>query len=86
MSPEAAEEKREVHRLVDRLEPTQVPVALGFLQFILADPVARTLASAPLDDEAETDAEGQLVNDARQALEHDGGVSHDDVLREFGRS
>ena len=53
----------------------------------LVDPAAQALARAPTDDEPETEAERQAVAQAHEWFEENDsrGVSHDQVLEEFGR-
>jgi hypothetical protein len=48
--------KEAVHRLVDELPENELPEAERFLRALaIADPVERSLALAPLDDEPEDD-------------------------------
>jgi hypothetical protein len=55
--------REELHRLLDRLPPHDVPAARRLLQSLL-DPVERALLRAPLDDEPETPAEQAAVQAA----------------------
>jgi hypothetical protein len=55
--------RAELHRLLDRIPPGEVATAKRFLES-LADPVARALREAPLDDEPETPEEIAAVNAA----------------------
>jgi len=52
----------------------------------MLDPVARAIANAPLDDEAESELESSKVRESKAWLERSGGksVSHDEVLSDFG--
>lgn len=43
--------REQAHEFIDRMAPDQVTVAVGLLVKML-DPVTRTLANAPFDDEA----------------------------------
>ena len=50
-----ATEKRHAHELIERLPDSQISIAIRFLEFILLDPVARAVATAPPDDEPVTE-------------------------------
>ena len=54
--PTISKEKHHAHELVERLDASQLPTAVRFLEFMLLDPVSRTLATAPFDDEPMTEA------------------------------
>jgi hypothetical protein len=55
--------RAELHRLLDRIPPGEVPAAKKYLE-LLADPVMRALREAPLDDEPETPEEKAAVDAA----------------------
>ena len=77
--------KQHAHQLIDQLDSTQVPAAIGMLETLL-DPVARAIANAPVDDEPETEEERKAVVKSKAWFkERDGqGFSHEEVLAEFG--
>ena len=50
----------------------------------MLDPVACTLASAPIDDEPVTEEEKLAIAAARESLRRDGGVPFDQVVAELG--
>ena len=50
-----ATEKHHAHELIERLPDSQIATAIRFLEFMLLDPVARAVATAPPDDEAVTE-------------------------------
>jgi len=79
-------DKQHAHELIDRLEQGQVTTAVRFLEFMLLDPVLRSLATAPVDDEALTVEEEQALTRADAWLEERGGrgIPHEDILAEFG--
>jgi hypothetical protein len=45
---EIISEKQHAHELIERLPPSEVATAVRFLEFMLLDPVARAVATAPL--------------------------------------
>jgi hypothetical protein len=80
-----APEKQHAHELIERLPDAQIPTAVRFLEFILIDPVARAVATAPADDEAVTEQDRlRLHNGQAWFRQHGGkGVAMEDVLAEF---
>jgi len=78
------EEKQHAHELVERLDAAQLPTAVRFMEFMLLDPVARAIATAPIDDEPVTEAERQAVAEADEWLKHNKPIPFEDVLADFG--
>jgi len=76
--------KQELHHLIDRLPPEQVTAALRDMHYLCADPVLRSFLNASPDDEPYTDEQRERDARAEASLASGGGVSHEDVLREFG--
>lgn len=79
-----AADKEHAHQLLDRLDASQLPTAVRFLEFMLLDPVSRAIATAPFDDEPMTDAERQAIAEAGEWLKHNKPIPHEEVLAEFG--
>jgi hypothetical protein len=81
-----ATDKQRAHELIERLEQTQIPTAVRFLEFLLIDPVLRSIATAPVDDEPLTEEEDQALSRADEWLKARGGkgIPHEEVLAEFG--
>jgi hypothetical protein len=77
--------KQQAHELIDRMAPGQVSAVVGLLEIIL-DPVARSLASAPYEDEPISDEENRAVAASKAWLENNKPIPHEDVLAEFGLS
>ena len=75
--------KQQAYELIDRMAPGQVSAVVGLLKIML-DPLARTLASAPFDDEPVSAEEVREIAAARASLARGEGVSNDEVLAEFG--
>lgn len=75
--------KEHAHELIDRMAPGQVAAVVGLME-ILLDPVTRSLANAPYDDEPVSDEEARDIAAARALLARGEGIPHEDVLREFG--
>jgi hypothetical protein len=81
-----ATDKQHAHDLIERLEQAQIPTAVRFLEFMLLDPVSRSMATAPVDDEPLTAEEEQALSRADDWLKERGGrgIPHEEVLAEFG--
>src|SRR5947209_1719875 len=76
--------KQHAHELIDRLKPSQLVTALRFLEFMMLDPVSRSLATAPIDNEPLTEEEQQSLNSSEKWFEHNQGIAHEEILAEFG--
>jgi len=79
------DEKQHAHELIDRMAPKQVSAVVSLLEIIL-DPLARTLASAPYDDEPVSQEEAREIEASKAALARGEGIPHEKVIAEFGLS
>ncbi len=80
-----ATDKQHAHQLLDRLDAGQLDAVVRLLQ-VMTDPVARSLAHAPVDDEPVTEEEAREIAAARASLDRGEGIPHEKVLAEFGLS
>jgi len=79
--------KERLHQLIEQLpdkELTDAELVLEALHAHQADPLARRLLTAPLDDEPESDKERAAVAEARQALTDGDVIADEDLDRELG--
>ena len=76
--------RQHLHELVEKLPPEQVFAALQFLNFLCADAVLLSLLNAPADDEPYTHEQRQHDADAEASIRRGEGISHEEILREFG--
>jgi hypothetical protein len=76
--------KQQLHRLIDQLPTDQVPAALQYMHYLCADPVLLSLLNAPPDDEPYTEGQRERDAEAEASIAGGDGVSHEEVLREFG--
>ncbi|HWZ32574.1 MAG TPA: hypothetical protein VNX18_14635 [Bryobacteraceae bacterium] len=83
MATDIAQQKRQVHELIDRLAPSQVTAIRGVLVAMI-DPVARAIANAPVDDEPLTAEDQKALEEAREWMKHNPGIPHEQVLAELG--
>jgi len=79
-------EKQQAHTLIERLDSKQISTAVRFLEFMLLDPLARSLTTAPIDDEPVSPEEAAALDQARASLDRGEGIPHEEILREFGLS
>jgi hypothetical protein len=80
-----ANTKEHAHELIERLAPGQVSAVVGLLEIML-DPLARTLANAPFDDEPVSEEEAREIAASKTSLARGEGIPHEEVLAEFGLS
>jgi hypothetical protein len=73
----------DLHRLIDILPEGDIPTAMRVLEAlsISADPVVRSLALAPIDEEPDDDDFDGGLNAARKEAQEGDLMSHDEVKR-----
>lgn len=84
MTQDSSNEKQHAHELIDRLDPAQISAVVPLLQFMLLDPLDRSLAAARAEQEPVSPEEAAALDQAHASLARGQGVSHEDILREFG--
>jgi len=79
-------DKQHAHELIDRLQTSQISTAVRFLEFMLLDPAAHAVATAPPDDEPVTEQDRRRFHDGQAWFAQRGGkgIPMEDVLAEFG--
>jgi hypothetical protein len=82
---ETIPEKQDAHQLIEQLPDSQIATAVRFLEFMLLDPVARAVSTAPPDDEPVTEQDRRRFRDGQAWFRQRGGkgVPMEDVLAEF---
>ena len=83
MEPNLDQERRQAHALLDALPAEKLNAVKGLLE-VMVEPLARLLALASVEDQDLTAETAAALNRARSSLARGEGVSHDDILREFG--
>jgi hypothetical protein len=76
-------EREQAHLLLDVL-PDEKLAAVRSLLEVMVEPLSRSLAMAPVEDEDLTPETAAALDRARASLARGEGVSHEEVLREFG--
>lgn len=79
-----SKERQHAHELIDKLDSAQVSAVVPLLQFMLLDPLSRSLAAAPVEEQPIPPEEAAALDQARASLDRSQGISHEDILREFG--
>jgi len=77
------EKQQQAHHLLDQLDAGRLGAVVHLLQ-VMTDPVARSLANAPLEDEPISAEEIKALDEAREWLKHNEPIPHEQVLAEFG--
>ncbi len=78
----------DLHQLIEELPESDLPLYLGLLDRYRHgedDPLLRKLLLAPFDDEPVTEEERAAVEEALEDIRHGRVVSHEEIMREFGR-
>jgi hypothetical protein len=84
MATEIAEDREQVHNLIERLSPNQLVVVRSLLQ-VMVDPVSTAIANAPVDDEPESEGEREAVAEAKEWFaKNPQGIAFEEVLADFG--
>jgi hypothetical protein len=83
MEPNLEQERRQAHALLDALPAEKLNAVRSLLE-VMVEPLARSLALASRESEDITAETAAALNRARVSLSRGEGISHDDVLREFG--
>ena len=76
-------EREQAHALLDKLSDEQLDAVRNLLE-VMVEPLSRSLALAPVDDEEITPETAAALARARASLDRGEGIPHDDILREFG--
>ena len=83
MAPYSTNEKQQAHALLDLLPQEKLTAVVHLLQAI-SDPVARSLANAPIDDEPVSEDETRTVEASKEWLKDHAPIPHEEVLAELG--
>jgi|SRR6202035_2302778 hypothetical protein len=83
MADASTDLKQHAHDLIERMAPGQMAAAVELLETML-DPLARSLANAPYDDEPVSEEEARQIEAASASLARGEGISHEEVLAEYG--
>ena len=83
MEPNLNQERQQAHALLDMLPAEKLNAVRSLLE-VMVEPLARTLALAPVEEEEITPETAAAIDRSRAALHRGEGIPHEEVLREFG--
>jgi hypothetical protein len=83
MDSDRTQERQHAHALLDKLSNEQLDAVRNLLE-VMVEPLSRSLALAPVEDEEITPETAAALDRARASLDRGEGIPHDDILREFG--
>ena len=83
MEPNLNQERQQAHALLDLL-PAEKLTAVRSLLEVMVEPLARSLALAPVEEEEITPDTAAALDRARASLLRGEGIPHEEILREFG--
>ena len=78
-----ATDRQRVHHMIDQLDPGQFQAIAQLLE-VMVDPIARSLANAPVEDEPISAGEAAALDAAHASIQRGEGIPHEEILREFG--
>ena len=83
MAVEEPMDRQRAHQLLDQLGAARFDAVVRLLE-VVAEPLARSLALAPVEEEEITPETAAALDRARASLARGEGVPHEEILREFG--
>jgi len=83
MGTDVTQERQQAHALLDML-PEEKLTAVRSLLEVMLEPLSRSLASAPVEEEEITPETAAALDRARASLARGEGIPHEDIVREFG--
>jgi hypothetical protein len=85
MEPDHTQERQQAHALLDMLSAEKLNAVRGLLE-VMVEPLSRSLALAPVEDEEIAPETAAALDRARASLAQGEGIPHEDILCEFGLS
>ena len=83
MEHDLTQKRRQAHALLDMLPAEKLNAVRSLLE-VMVEPLSRSLALAPLEEEEVTSETAAALDRARASLAHGEGIPHEEILREFG--
>jgi hypothetical protein len=83
VEPDLNQERQQAHALLDLLPAAKLNAVRSLLE-VMVEPLARSLAMAPVEKEEITPETAAALDRARASLARGEGIPHEEVLREFG--
>jgi hypothetical protein len=76
-------EREQARELLEQLEPNQLLAVVRLLR-VMIDPLARSIADAPVENEEILPQTAVELDAAHASIARGEGISHDEILRQFG--
>ena len=83
MEPNLNQERQQAHALLDLLPAAKLNAVRSLLE-VMVEPLARSLAMAPVEEEEITPETAAALDRARASLARGERIPHEEILREFG--
>jgi hypothetical protein len=83
MEPDLAQQRQQAHALLDVLPAEKLTVVRSLLE-VMVEPLARSPALAPVEEDEITPETAAALDRARASLARWEGIPHEEILREFG--
>lgn len=83
MEPNLDQERQQAHALLDMLPAEKLNAVRSLLE-VMVEPLARSLAMAPVEDEEITPETAAALERSRASLRRGEGIPYEEILREFG--
>jgi hypothetical protein len=83
MEPNFDLDRRQAHALLDLLPAEKLNAVRSLLE-VMVEPLAKSLALAPVDEEEITPETAAALARARASLARGEGIPHQQILHEFG--
>jgi hypothetical protein len=77
------QQRQQAHDLLDALPEDRLGAVRSLLEF-LVEPLSGSLATSPVEEEELTPETVAALERSRASLARSEGISHEEVLREFG--
>ena len=82
MEPNLNQERKHAHALLDMLPAEKLSAVRSLLE-VMVEPLARSLALAPMEEEEITPETAAALDRSRASLARGEGITHEEILREF---
>jgi hypothetical protein len=83
MEPDRVKERQQAHDLLDALPEEKLNAVRNLLE-VMVEPLSRSLATAPIEEEDLAPETAAALDRSRASLARGEGIPHQEVLREFG--
>jgi len=83
MESNITQERQQAHALLDMLPAEKLNAVRSLLE-VMVEPLSRSVALTPLEEEEITPATAAALDRACASLARGDGIPHEEILREFG--